>query len=135
MPIRVLIVDDAPEVRRGLWVLVSQQPGMVAVGTVSDANAALALLAEEPVDVVVMDVNMPPPIGTMATGQIIEAHPTVRVIILSMQADRRYVEESLRAGAAGYVLKECAFEDLPEAIDIVAAGGRYLSPEIEIGIP
>jgi DNA-binding NarL/FixJ family response regulator len=135
MPIRVLIVDDAPEVRRGLWVLVSQQPGMVAVGTAPDADAAMALIEAEPVDVVVMDVSLPEPTGIAATARIIAAFPTVRVIILSMQADRRYVEESLRAGASGYVLKECAYEELPEALEAVAAGGQYLSPEIEIGIP
>jgi DNA-binding NarL/FixJ family response regulator len=85
---------------------------------------------EKKPDVVVMDVSMPDLNGIEATVQITERLPTTRVIALSMHSDKRFVLGMLRAGAAGYLLKDCASQELANAITQVAAGKKYLSPEI-----
>jgi DNA-binding NarL/FixJ family response regulator len=81
-------------------------------------------------DVVIMDVTMPHLNGIDATRRILEAYPDIKVIALSMHSHSRFVEEMLKAGAVGYLLKECAFEDLVRAIHEVLEGRMYLSPTI-----
>lgn len=130
MTLRILLADDHRIVREGLSVLIGKQPGMEVVGTALDGREAVRLARELAPAVVLMDVAMPGMSGIEATRQIAAELPEVRVICLSMHAERRFVSAVLEAGAAGYLLKDCAQEELAEAICQVAAGHSYLSPAV-----
>ena len=135
MAIRVLLVEDTPSVRNELRSLLSRQEGIDLVGEAKDGRSALELAGFLPVDVVVMDILLPHFCGVAAVRRLLEEAPNARVILVSFQSDIRYVKENLRAGASGYVLKDCVYEELVEAVHMVAAGEQFVSPEIEIGIP
>ena len=130
MSIRVLLADDHALIREGLRSLLEKQPDMEVVGEADDGRRARELVAELSPDIVIMDVTMPRLGGIEATRQITGEFPAVKVIALSIHSRRRFVADMLSAGAAGYILKECLFDELVAAIQAVAAGGRYLSPRI-----
>jgi len=126
MSVRVLLVDDHTVVREGLKALVDGELGLEVVGQAADGRAGVRLARELTPNVVVMDVVLPELNGIEATRQIRAELPETRVIALSMHSDRRYVVEMLRAGASGYLLKDCAFEELARALRTVAGGNHYL---------
>ncbi len=128
--IRILLADDHTLFRDGLHNLFSQQPDMEVVGQASDGVEAARLACELEPDVVLMDVTMPGLNGFEATRRIHEQCPRVKVLILSMHADLRFVTESLHAGACGYLLKESAFPQLVRAIGSAMAGQMVFSPTI-----
>jgi len=130
MSIKVLLVDDHALIREGLQSLLEKQPDMQVVGEAEDGRRAKELVSELSPDIVIMDVTMPRLSGIEATRQITAEFPSVRIIALSIHSQRRFVADMLSAGAAGYILKECLFDELVQAIQTVAAGGRYLSPRI-----
>ena len=130
MSIKVLLVDDHALIREGLRSLLEKQPDVQVVGEAEDGRKAKELVAELSPDIVIMDVTMPRLSGIEATRQITGEFPSVKVIALSIHSKRRFVADMLSAGAAGYILKECLFDELVQAIQAVAAGGRYLSPRI-----
>ena len=130
MSIKVLLVDDHALIREGLRSLLEKQPDVQVVGEAEDGRRAHELVAELSPDIVIMDVTMPRLGGIEATRQITSEFPSVKVIALSIHSKRRFVADMLSAGAAGYILKECLFDELVQAIQAVAAGGRYLSPRI-----
>jgi len=130
MSIKVLLVDDHALIREGLRSLLEKQPDVQVVGEAEDGRRAKELVAELSPDIVIMDVTMPRLGGIEATRQITGEFPSVKVIALSIHSKRRFVADMLSAGAAGYILKECLFDELVQAIQAVAAGGRYLSPRI-----
>jgi DNA-binding NarL/FixJ family response regulator len=130
MSIRVLLVDDHAIIREGLRSLLEKQPEMEVVADTDDGRKAFDLVRELLPDIIIMDITMRGLNGIEATRQIIDEFPTVKVIALSIHSKRRYVADMLSAGAAGYILKECLFDELVQAIKAVAAGGRYLSPRI-----
>ena len=130
MNIRVLLVDDHAIIREGLRSLLEKQPDMEVVADTDDGRKALELVGELLPDIVIMDITMRGLNGIEATRRIITEFPAVKVIALSIHSKRRYVADMLSAGAAGYILKECLFDELVQAIKAVAAGGRYLSPRI-----
>ena len=130
MSIRVLLADDHKIVREGLRSLLEKEPGMKVIGEAENGRRALSLARELSPDVVVIDVAMPDLNGIEATRQLMTRSPGVRVVALSMHSDRRFVAEMLRAGASGYLLKDCAFEELAQAIRTVAEDQTYLSPRI-----
>jgi DNA-binding NarL/FixJ family response regulator len=130
MSIRVLLVDDHALLREGLRSLLEKQPDVEVVGEADDGRRARERVAELSPDIVIMDVSMPKLSGIEATRQITNEFPAVKVIALSIHSKRRFVADMLSAGAAGYILKECLFDELIQAIQAVAAGGRYLSPKI-----
>jgi DNA-binding NarL/FixJ family response regulator len=130
MHANVVLADDHQIVRQGLRSLLSENPDLNVVGEAPDGREAVKLCAELNPEIVIMDVAMPGLNGIDATRQIHERHPGTSVVALSMHADRRFINEMLRAGAKAYLLKESAFEELSAAIDAVLAGKIYLSPRI-----
>ena len=130
MSIRVLIADDHKIMLAGLRSILEKQTDFEVVGEADNGRKAVQMAQGKKPDVVVMDVSMPDLNGIEATKQIIESLPETRVIALSMHSDKRFVMGMLRAGASGYLLKDCASQELANAIDQVARGKKYLSPEI-----
>ena len=130
MSIRVLIADDHKIMLAGLRSLLEKQTDFEVVGEADNGRKAVQMAQEKTPDVVVMDVSMPDLNGIEATMQIVESLPGTRVIALSMHSDKRFVMGMLRAGASGYLLKDCASQELANAIVQVAGGKKYLSPEI-----
>ncbi len=130
MKVRILVVDDHAIMRQGLRSLLAEEPGFEVVGEAGDGREGLRMVSELSPDVVVMDVGMPDLNGVEATRQVVRDHPDVKVVALSMHAERRFVTGMLEAGAAGYVLKGAAFEELVEAIRAVRAGRVFTSQKI-----
>ena len=130
MSIRILLADDHSIMRQGLRSLLEKEPDIDVVGEAEDGRKALHLVRELLPDIVVMDISMPNLNGADATRQIVHEFPKVKVIALSIHSRRAFVADMLKAGASGYVLKECPFDDLVEAIRIVAAGDKHLSPKV-----
>jgi len=130
MSISVLIADDHKIMLAGLRSLLEKQTDFDVVGEADNGRRAVQMAQEKKPEVVVMDVSMPDLNGIEATKQIIESLPETRVIALSMHSDKRFVIGMLRAGASGYLLKDCASQELANAILQVARGKKYLSPEI-----
>jgi DNA-binding NarL/FixJ family response regulator len=130
MKIRVLIADDHKIMLAGLRSLLEKQSDIEVVAEAENGRKAVQKAQETKPDIVVMDVSMPDLNGIEATTQIIESVPETRVVALSMHSDKRFVVGMLRAGASGYLLKDCASQELANAIHQVAGGKKYLSPEI-----
>ena len=130
MRIKVLLVDDHAMIREGLRSLLDKQPGMEVIADADDGRKAIELVREHLPDIIVMDITMRGLNGIEATRQITQEFPSVKVIALSIHSKRRYVTDMLSAGASGYVLKECLFDELVQAIQAVVTGDRYLSPRI-----
>jgi DNA-binding NarL/FixJ family response regulator len=130
MKIRVLIADDHKIMLAGLRSLLEKQSDIEVVAEAENGRKAVQMAQETKPDIVVMDVSMPDLNGIEATTQIIESVPETRVVALSMHSDKRFVVGMLRAGASGYLLKDCASQELANAIHQVAGGKKYLSPEI-----
>jgi DNA-binding NarL/FixJ family response regulator len=110
--------------------MLEKQPGLKPIAEADNGRNTVKLVQQLKPDVVVMDVSMPDMNGIEATRQIKKEFPSVKVIGLSMHADKRFVTEMLKAGTSGYLLKHCAFEELGLAIRAVAENRIYLSPEI-----
>lgn len=130
MSIRILLADDHTLMRKGLRELISKKIGLDIVGEAGSGTETVRLALELAPDVVVMDISMPDLNGIEATRQINGRNPRIRVLALSMYSDARYVTEMLRAGAAGYMLKDAAAEELIRAIVSVARLQTYLSPAV-----
>ena len=130
MSIKVLVADDHTMVREGLRSLLNAKPDIEVVAEADNGRRALELVHEVMPDVVIMDVTMPDVNGIETTHQLSAEFPDVKVIALSMHADHRLVAGMLDAGASGYLLKDCAFEELENAIRTVVANQTYLSPKI-----
>lgn len=130
MTIKILLADDHQITREGLGLLIARQSDMEVVGHADDGRQAVALVAELNPDVVVMDVSMPNLNGMQATRQIVKEFPEVKIIALSMHSDQMFIIEMIKSGANGYLLKDCAFEELGRAIHDVVEGNIYLSPAI-----
>jgi len=130
MSVRILLADDHAIMRQGLHSLLEKETDMEVVGEVADGRKALELVRELVPDIVVMDISMPNLNGIEATHQITKELPNVKVIALSIHSDRRFVAGMLKAGASGYILKDCLFDEFVRAIRTVATGEIYFSPTI-----
>jgi DNA-binding NarL/FixJ family response regulator len=130
MSIKIILADDHKIVRQGLRNLIEKQSGMKVVAEAEDGRTAVQLAGELLPDVVIMDIAMAGLNGIEATRQILGKTPNIKVIALSMHSDRRFVVEMLKAGASGYLLKDCAFEELATAIHAVMTGKVYLGPRL-----
>jgi two-component system response regulator NreC len=130
MSIRVILADDHTIVRHGLSRLIQQQEDMEVIAQAGDGHSTVELTRELSPDMVIMDIGMPDLNGIDATRQIVRDFPGIKVIGLSMHSGKKFVIEMLKAGASGYLLKDCALEELVTAIKTVSAGKIYLSPLI-----
>ncbi len=130
MSVRVLIVDDHAVLRAGLRLLIDAESDLEAVGEAGNVRDAIFEARSTSPDLVLMDVVMPGESGLEGIPKLLHEHPDVKVLVLSMEDDPRYVREAFTAGASGYVLKEAADAELVTAIREVAAGGRYVHPEL-----
>ena len=128
--LRIFLADDHAVVREGLKALINAQESMIVVGEAGDGLTACERVALLRPDVVVMDVSMPILTGSQATARLKLECPAVRVLALTVHEDKGYIRQLLAAGAAGYVLKRAASEELIHAIRAVAAGGVYLDPSM-----
>ena len=125
-PLRILLADDHVTVRHGLRLLIDGQADMKVVAEASDGATALRHALELTPDVVVMDISMPGTNGLVATREMKQQRPAIAVITLTRHGDDAYLQELLRAGVSGYVLKQSAPAELLQAIRVAAAGGQYL---------
>jgi len=129
MKIKVLLADDHKIFRDGLRTLIEKE-GMEVVGEAENGRKTIKLAEKLMPNMIIMDVSMPDMNGIEATRKIKASMPDVKVIALSMHSDRRFVLGMLEAGASGYLLKDCAFGELANAINQVSTGNTYLSPKI-----
>ena len=127
---KILLADDHKLMREGLRMLLEKLSGITIVGEAGDGISAVRMARDLKPDLVLMDIAMPDLNGIEATRRIMTESPGVKVIALSMHADKRFVRHMFAAGAAGYVLKGSAFEEVAAAIKKVAAGRIYISPKI-----
>jgi len=130
MSLKIAVADDHGIIRQGLRLLLEKQPDVKVVGEAEDGREIIELVREKSPDIVIMDITMPNLNGVDAARLIREEMPDVKIIALSIHSNRRFVADMLRAGASGYVLKECLFEELIQAINTVSTGSIYLSPRI-----
>ncbi|OGV60337.1 MAG: DNA-binding response regulator [Lentisphaerae bacterium RIFOXYA12_FULL_48_11] len=130
MAIRIMLVDDHKMIRDGLRSLLEKHSNIEVIGEAADGQAAVQTARKLSPEIIIIDIGMPELNGIEATRQITALKCKPKVIGLSMHADRRYVAQMLKAGASGYILKDSAFEELVQAIETVAKGRTYLSPQI-----
>lgn len=128
--LQIFLADDHVVVREGLKALINAQLDMIVIGEAGDGQTAWQQARECQPDVVIMDITMPELNGVRATEQLKRACPTIKILALSVHDDTSYLRQLLAAGAAGYILKHAAADDLIQAIRLVAAGGVYLDPAL-----
>jgi DNA-binding NarL/FixJ family response regulator len=128
--IKILLADDHVVLRHGLSKSLQTEKDIEIVGQANDGHTAVRLARELSPDVIIMDISMPDLNGIEATRQIVKMSPTCRVIGLSMHSTKKFVLEMFKAGACGYLLKDCEFDELIAAIRTVASGKTYICPAI-----
>ena len=130
MSIKILLADDHKIVRDGLRALLEREEDMEVLSEASNGQEAVDLARELNPDIVIMDVGMPQLNGIDATKELIQGMPGTKVLALSMHSNKWFTARMFAAGAAGYVQKDCAFEELVRAIRTVMAGHTYISPSL-----
>jgi two-component system response regulator NreC len=130
MTIKIILADNHQLVRQGLALLLEGEPEMQVVGEAEDCRTTMQLIQELSPQVVIMDISLPDLNGVEATRRILSHYPLVKVIALSMHSDSLFVLNMLNAGASGYLLKDCALEELVKAIRTVVTQKIYLSPTL-----
>jgi DNA-binding NarL/FixJ family response regulator len=128
--LRLLLADDHTLMRHGLRKILEERPEWEVIAEAGDGRTAVQAATDQHPDVAILDIGMPLLNGIEATRQIVRRAPTVRVLILSMHADEAYVTQAIRAGAAGYLLKDSAGVDLINAIGAVSIGKSFFSPPV-----
>jgi DNA-binding NarL/FixJ family response regulator len=127
---KILLADNHTLVRAGIRALLEQIPNVVVVGEAADGREAIKLAEQHRPNLVLMDITMPVMNGLEATVRIVKDFPQTRVVMLSVHTDEEYVVQALRAGAAGYLLKDAGRADLEMAVAAVARNETYLSPAV-----
>jgi len=128
--IRVVLADDHPVVLAGMKALIEASPDIEVAGQSNNGHGALQVMQAVAPDIAIIDISMPEMGGLTLAGRIAEHHAGTKILVLTAQEDRAYVQQLLSAGARGYVLKRSAAEELIRAIRTVYAGGVYIDPAI-----
>jgi DNA-binding NarL/FixJ family response regulator len=128
--IRVVLADDHPVVLAGMKALIEASPDIEVAGESNNGHAALQVLHAKSPDIAIIDISMPEMGGITLANRIAQDHAATKVLVLTAQEDRAYVQQLLSAGARGYVLKRSAADELIRAIRTVHAGGVYIDPAI-----
>ena len=134
MPIRILLVDDHELVRQGVASMLAKAEDLTVVGEAKTGREAIETSRKELPDVVLMDVRMPDMDGLEATRRIKEERPRTAVVMVTMHDNPAYLREAVRAGAAGYLLKDVSKDDLIDAIRQVATGGAFIESQMLKGM-
>lgn len=130
LEISVVLADDHNVIRAGLRTMLEAEPDLRVIGEAADAAAASKLVVDRRPDVLVLDLQMPGAEPASDVPRLRESSPGTAIVILTMRRDPRRARDLMRAGAAGYVLKQAADRKLTEAIRIAAGGGSYIDPEL-----
>jgi DNA-binding NarL/FixJ family response regulator len=130
MSIRIILADDHKVLRHGLSQALKNEADMEIVGQAENGHEAIRLTQELRPDVIIMDIAMPELNGIEATRQIIKDHPKIKIIALSMHSSKKFIHEMFKAGAKGYLLKDCEYAELINAIRTVNSNKTYMSPSI-----
>lgn len=128
--IRVLVADDHAVVRRGVVQILDEAPDLVPAGEASSGRQVLQQVQENDYDVLVLDIGMPDGSGLEVLHQLRTLRPELRVLILSMYPEKQYALRALKAGAAGYLTKESAPDELVAAVRRIAQGGKYITQSL-----
>jgi len=131
---RILLADDHGLIRKGIRALLNAEVDFEVVAEAESGREALELVREHEPDIVIMDVSMPDLNGILATQRIVSDFPNIKVLALSMHPVGNIIAEMLKAGASGYLTKNCASEELVNAVRMVYTNKVYLSPEISKSI-
>jgi DNA-binding NarL/FixJ family response regulator len=127
-PYRIILADDHILLRQGLKRILSEMPNLQVVGEAGDGLGLLKILKKEIPDMVIMDISMPNLRGIEATREVKISRPKIKILILTMHRDKEYLEQAMRVGADGYLLKESADKELFRAIEKIREGKIYISP-------
>lgn len=127
---RILIADDHGVLRGGLRALLEDEPDIEVVGEASSGEEVIALTQDLQPDIVLMDIGMPGIDGIAATRAIKNTFPDIQVLVLSVYEDESLLREAIQVGAAGYIIKRAAEEELISAIKVVSRGDMYIHPAI-----
>ncbi len=130
MSVKIILADDHKIMREGLRSLLEQKSDLSIVAEADNGRSTVELALKHVPDVVIMDITMPDLNGIDATRQILAAKPKIKVIALSVHSDKRFVSKMFGAGASGYLRKDCAAEELIQAIRTVLQHKTYISPSI-----
>src|SRR5262245_14717860 len=125
---KILVVDDHAVVRDGVKRMFDEQPGMVTFGEASTPHEAITLVGEQDWDIVVLDLALGQRSGLEVLQEVKKLRPTLPVLVLSMYAEEQYARRAFKAGASGYITKDCARAELVGAITTVLQGRKYVSP-------
>ncbi len=129
-PIKLLLVDDHPIVRRGVAACLAKEPNLLVIGEAADGYQALEKVRELHPDIVLMDVDMPQMDGLAVTQILRKEFPQIKVLMLSMYRDTDYIVRILQSGARGYVLKDAPTDELVRAVEVVNSGESYFSSDV-----
>ena len=129
--LRILLADDHETVREGLKTILNAQADMEVIGEAPDGRSAVERTSLLHPDIVIMDVSMPGMNGLRATQAIKETCPTVKVLTLTRHAEEGYLQQLMRAGASGYVLKQSRANEVLQAVRTVASGKTYIDPHLD----
>jgi two-component system invasion response regulator UvrY len=127
---KILIADDHPAVRAGLRQLLKDDPSVTEIGEAASADETLACLRTGKWEMLILDINMPDRSGLDVLRNVRASHQDTKVLVLSCFSERQYGMSALKAGASGYLPKECAPEDLLTATRMILRGRRYVSPDL-----
>src|SRR3989304_7094733 len=127
--IKILIADDHPIVRRGLKQILAEEPDMV-FGEARDAREVLKNVYEKDWDIVILDITLPDRSGLDVLGELKRVHPKLPVLVLSVHPEEQYAIRALKAGAAGYINKRSASEEIVKAVRKLIKGGKYINQSL-----